>query len=73
MVDVPVDIVGSCANPNFLRARVVYPDLTSREVLVLRALVHDGFVQARWIMENDTQVLVELPTAGIDLRMWVVK
>lgn len=73
MVDVPVDIVGPCANPAFVRARVVRPDLTWQEVLVLKALVHNGFVQARWIMENETRVLVELPTAGVDVRLWVVK
>lgn len=73
MVLVPVDILGPSANQNFLRVRVVRPDLTWQEVLVLKALVVDGKVQARWIQESETQVLVELPTAGIDVRLWVVK
>ena len=66
--------MGPCGNPNFLRARVIRPDLTWRDVVVLAALVRDNsFVEARWIDETDTQILVELPTAGIDYRMWVPK
>jgi len=73
MVEVPVDVIGPSANPNFVRVRIVNPDNSWREVLVVAGLVREGKVMAHWIAENDTQILVELPAAGPDVRMWVTK
>lgn len=73
MVDVAVSVQGPCANPNFLRVRVVTKDLSWIETLVHKPLVKDGFVEARWIRESADAILVELPCAGPDVRIWVRK
>lgn len=54
MIPVPVSVLGPSANPNFLRARVLRPDLTWKDILVLKALVQDGFTPSSNFIAGQT-------------------